>query len=263
MTPRTPKLFGFQTGSAAALFGSQSRVRHRGPPQGHPSELSSRVIPNEVKNEFTQSCHSERSEESALLSLFKPCHPERNGVFAQSARTPRSRRTPTLPVPPRSFQGVLPSVPDACERPEDWEWSSFRQYAIGCEGQVEIECEWTARKRERATGTLCPAVERPTQAKVGLEGRTDERPATRDRWLAASDKNASPRLPSDAIMLATCASQVILDWGENYGLDCSCFRRSLPRLRNQFVRQRTAVISIDPSGNPRPRCWEQRRTRGS
>jgi putative transposase len=46
-----------------------------------------------------------------------------------------------------------------CERPEDWDWSSFRQYAIGCEGRVEIECEWTARRRERAAGTLCPAVQ--------------------------------------------------------------------------------------------------------
>jgi putative transposase len=50
---------------------------------------------------------------------------------------------------------------ELCERPEDWEWSSFRQYAIGCEGRVEIECEWTARRRERAAGTLCPAVELP------------------------------------------------------------------------------------------------------
>ncbi len=48
-----------------------------------------------------------------------------------------------------------------CERPEDWEWSSFRHYATGCEGRVEIESEWTARKRERAAGKLCPAVELP------------------------------------------------------------------------------------------------------
>jgi putative transposase len=48
-----------------------------------------------------------------------------------------------------------------CERAEDWEWSSFLQYATGCEGRVEIECEWAARKRERAAGTLCPAVELP------------------------------------------------------------------------------------------------------
>jgi putative transposase len=46
-----------------------------------------------------------------------------------------------------------------CERPEDWEWSSFRHYSTGIEGRVEIESEWTARKRERAAGRLCPAVE--------------------------------------------------------------------------------------------------------
>ncbi len=35
-----------------------------------------------------------------------------------------------------------------CERPEDWEWSSFRHYATGEMGIVEIESEWTARRRE-------------------------------------------------------------------------------------------------------------------
>jgi hypothetical protein len=35
------------------------------------------------------------------------------------------------------------------EKPEDWPWSSFRHYATGVEGVVEIESEWTARKRER------------------------------------------------------------------------------------------------------------------
>jgi putative transposase len=59
-----------------------------------------------------------------------------------------------------------------CERPEDWKWSSFRHYATGCEGRVEIESEWTARKRERAAGGLCPAVGLPTQAKTGLEWAT-------------------------------------------------------------------------------------------
>ncbi len=48
-----------------------------------------------------------------------------------------------------------------CEHPEDWEWSSFRHYATGCERRVEIESEWTARKREGAAGRLCPAVELP------------------------------------------------------------------------------------------------------
>ena len=48
-----------------------------------------------------------------------------------------------------------------CEQPDDWEWSSFRHYATGCAGRVEIESQWTARKRERAAGTLCPAIELP------------------------------------------------------------------------------------------------------
>jgi putative transposase len=50
---------------------------------------------------------------------------------------------------------------DLCKRAEDWQWSSFRQYATGCEGRVEIESEWAARKRERAAGRLVPAVELP------------------------------------------------------------------------------------------------------
>ena len=50
---------------------------------------------------------------------------------------------------------------ELCERAEDWEWSSFRHYATGCEGVVEIESEWTARKRERAAGKLPQAVELP------------------------------------------------------------------------------------------------------
>jgi len=34
-------------------------------------------------------------------------------------------------------------------RPEDWKWSSFRHIATGEDGVVEIESQWTARKRER------------------------------------------------------------------------------------------------------------------
>jgi putative transposase len=35
-------------------------------------------------------------------------------------------------------------------RPEDWVWSSFRHYADAEVGRVEIESQWTARRRERA-----------------------------------------------------------------------------------------------------------------
>jgi putative transposase len=34
-------------------------------------------------------------------------------------------------------------------RPEDWLWSSFRHYATGEEGMVEVESQWAARKREK------------------------------------------------------------------------------------------------------------------
>jgi putative transposase len=35
------------------------------------------------------------------------------------------------------------------ENPEDWQWSSYRHWLTGVEGIVEIESQWTARKRER------------------------------------------------------------------------------------------------------------------
>ena len=37
------------------------------------------------------------------------------------------------------------------ERPEDWEWSSFRHYAMGVAGRVEVESSWLASARERAS----------------------------------------------------------------------------------------------------------------
>ena len=61
-----------------------------------------------------------------------------------------------------------------CDRPEDWEWSSFMQYATGCEGRVEIECEWMARKREPPRGNSVPHENCPTQAKTGLEWATSQ-----------------------------------------------------------------------------------------
>jgi putative transposase len=34
-------------------------------------------------------------------------------------------------------------------KPEDWPWNSFVHYVTGAEGAVEIESEWTGRRRER------------------------------------------------------------------------------------------------------------------
>ena len=41
-----------------------------------------------------------------------------------------------------------PVVRGLVEKPGDWAWSSFCHYSSGAEGAVEIESEWTARKRE-------------------------------------------------------------------------------------------------------------------
>jgi putative transposase len=43
-----------------------------------------------------------------------------------------------------------------CAKPEDWKWSSFRHYATGEDCGVEIESEWTARRREREVRVLTP-----------------------------------------------------------------------------------------------------------
>jgi putative transposase len=40
-----------------------------------------------------------------------------------------------------------PVVRGLVTRPEDWQWSSFRHYATGIEGPVEIESRWTAFHR--------------------------------------------------------------------------------------------------------------------
>jgi putative transposase len=40
-----------------------------------------------------------------------------------------------------------PVVRGLVAKPEDWPWSSFRHYATGVEGTVEIESEWTAIRR--------------------------------------------------------------------------------------------------------------------
>ena len=48
-----------------------------------------------------------------------------------------------------------------CADPMAWRWSSFAHYATGERGMIEIESEWTANRRDRQAGRLCPAVELP------------------------------------------------------------------------------------------------------
>jgi REP-associated tyrosine transposase len=46
-----------------------------------------------------------------------------------------------------------PVVRGLASRPEDWPWSSYRHYASGIEGTVEIESFWAAWRRDHG-GTL-------------------------------------------------------------------------------------------------------------
>jgi len=57
------------------------------------------------------------------------------------------------------------------EKPEHWSWSSFRHYQTGEEGAVEIESEWTGRKREKMGMPLRVKVrELPHPSNPGLGG---------------------------------------------------------------------------------------------
>jgi putative transposase len=60
-----------------------------------------------------------------------------------------------------------PVVRGLVERPEDWLWSSFRHYFTGTDGVVEIESQWTARRREKLGIMPTARVhENPAQAKL-------------------------------------------------------------------------------------------------
>ena len=68
------------------------------------------------------------------------------------------------------------------ERPEDWPWSSFRHYLTGEIGAVEIESEWTWRRR-RTMG-------------IELKMRVRENPRPTRVWLGGVFRHSSqPRFP--------------------------------------------------------------------
>ena len=69
--------------------------------------------------------------------------------------------------------------------PGNWAWSSFRHYMSGVEGVVEIESQWTARKREQMGSWS------------GLEVKTPalclQRSQTQGRGTLGSDEPSEPR----------------------------------------------------------------------
>jgi putative transposase len=110
--------------------------------------------------------------------------PERGtlAIVIQILKQAVSRRCPNAPKPLwetryydhnvrtyESFIGKLkyihrnPVKRGLCKLPEDRRWSSFRHYATGEISVVEIESDWTARRREKE---LNPA-EKPHPSKGG------------------------------------------------------------------------------------------------
>jgi putative transposase len=72
-------------------------------------------------------------------------------VYSESKRVEKLRYMHRNPV----VRGLV-------EKPEDWTWSSFRHYAMGKIGTVEIESEWTAQQRESALKLAGEQLRSPT-----------------------------------------------------------------------------------------------------
>jgi hypothetical protein len=67
------------------------------------------------------------------------------------------------------------------ERPENWKWSSFAHYATGVEGAVEIESQWTARRREQLGVVLTVSKAHPFGALRSLRASSPAQKAGRVR----------------------------------------------------------------------------------
>ena len=83
-----------------------------------------------------------RGTDKAILS-------RRSGTKAFSANTRFALWSEKKRVEKLRYMHRNPVKRGLVQKPEDWEWSSFRHYLSSEPGIVEIESEWTARRRER------------------------------------------------------------------------------------------------------------------
>jgi len=127
----------------------------RRPPQGGPKFLSGLAIC--VRNNFGWVGHPLPSHPSPKLAE-RVGHP--NAPFWQRRYYDFNVWSYRKEVEKLRYLHRNPVRRGLVERPEDWEWSSFRHHATGEEGVVEIESRWTARKRERAGQVLRVKVRR-------------------------------------------------------------------------------------------------------
>jgi len=60
-------------------------------------------------------------------------------------------------------------------RPEEWEWSSFLEWATGREGRVEVECPSSARRRGAMGASPALGAAHPPAKNAGRVGQPDTR----------------------------------------------------------------------------------------
>ena len=58
-----------------------------------------------------------------------------------------------------------PVVRGLAAKPEDWAWSSFRHYATGAEGRVEIESQWSAIRGATSCRNICVTGKKPVEVR--------------------------------------------------------------------------------------------------
>jgi putative transposase len=103
------------------------------------------------------------------------------------------------------------------KKPEDWPWSSYAHYATGEMGVVEIESEWTARRRETgrlwANGPLCS----PPFAKSAKDGYSPSVSLLRKHYIRdpelVTNGNSALNLPQLRAMMATIGQA---PWGVHH-----------------------------------------------
>jgi putative transposase len=82
------------------------------------------------------------------------------------------------PAPVLRWAGWKPVKRGLVEKPEDWAWSSFVHYVSGVEGTVEIESEWTGRRREQMGTPLRVKIRQDVPTLSPKAGEKDGAPST-------------------------------------------------------------------------------------
>jgi hypothetical protein len=131
---------------AAQLQASGLRVRgHAGacPPSGQRTGRGYTGRCAEVAEARSIAALDQRSRAFLAKAVLRFQHSQLPTVCRKATLHSSQSGVPSEPA--FGLLGWKPVKAGLCERPEDWDWSSFRHNATGCEGRVEIESEWAAQ----------------------------------------------------------------------------------------------------------------------